>query len=131
MDAQPPIVAEQTRSSGPIQILADPPAASGIIEVGFEPTINNQAPLKLEPVLNSIEGKPEGQKSATNSESLGSEESDHLDTLNFSFEPVKVSEVSGAAEATTRSPSEERTDTGMDMVFKEKIRDCPTRFEWL
>jgi hypothetical protein len=69
----------------------------------------------LEPVLSSIEGKPEEQKSGTNSGILGSEESDHLDTLNFSFEPVKVS---GAAEATTtRSPSEERTETGMDMDF--------------
>ncbi len=85
--------------------------------MGFEPTINNQAPLKLEPVLNSIEGKPEEQKSAINSESLGSEESDHLDTLNFSFEPVKVSEISGAAEATTRSLSEARAETGMDMDF--------------
>jgi hypothetical protein len=86
--------------------------------VGFEPSFNNQAPLKLEPVLNSIEVNSEGQKSVTNSESLGSEESDHLDTLNFSFEPVKVSEVSGAAEATTtRSNSEGRTETGMDMDF--------------
>jgi hypothetical protein len=64
-------------------------------------------------VLNSIKGKPEEQKSATRSESLGSEESDHLDTLNFSFEPVKVS---GAAEVTTTRPhSETRAETGMDM----------------
>jgi hypothetical protein len=83
--------------------------------VGFEPTINDKAPLKLEPVLNRIKSNADGQKSAISSESLGSEESDHLDTLNFSFEPVKVS---GAAEATTtRSPSEERTETGMDMYF--------------
>ncbi len=84
-------------------------------------------------MLNSIGGNSDGQKSAINFETLGSDESDiqndHLDTLNFSFEPVKVSEVSGAAEATTRSPSEERTETGMDMDFCDKIRDTPTRFE--
>ncbi len=88
--------------------------------MSFEPTINNQAPLKLEPVLNSIEGKPEEQKSAINAESVGSEESDHLDTLNFSFEPVKVSGKAETAEATTRPHSEARAEKGMDMDFYRK-----------
>jgi hypothetical protein len=92
---------------------------SPIIEVDFEPSVSSKALSQLDPVRNNIDANPEEQKSFK-SESLGSDESglqnEQLDTLNFSFEPVKVS---GAAETTTlRPPSEAGTETGMDMDFE-------------